>query len=221
MLIRRWESLSGAVGLAIVFVALFLPGPPPKTDDTAAALTASLVEHRTALVDGMLLAGLGLMALLWFYGVLSARLTAQDRRKSSCTFAAMAGGVMGIALLFVGMLLFAGAAFRAASLGDDALARSVVDTGNMLIETSKYGFAVLILATCAAPGAASLLTRRMRTMGVLAAALLVLSTAPPFLADHGIGQFGGALDIAGGVPGFAWIIALSVLMAHREEVACA
>src|SRR6266550_400999 len=107
MVLRRWESLSGAVGLGIVFVALFLPGPPPKTDDTAAALTASLVAHRTALVDGMLLAGLGLMALLWFYGVLADRLTARERRASSFAMAAVAGGLMGIALMFVGMLLFA------------------------------------------------------------------------------------------------------------------
>src|SRR5438105_13891074 len=119
-MVRRWESLSGAVGLAIVFVALFLPGPPPKTDDTTASLRASLVEHRTALVDGMLLAGLGLMALLWFFGVLGARLT-PDGRPSSVAITAVAGGLAGLGLMFIGMLLFAGAAFRAASMGDDAL----------------------------------------------------------------------------------------------------
>src|SRR4051794_13094694 len=101
MVLRRWESLSGAVGLGVVFVALFLPGPPPKTDDSTAALTASLVEHRTALVDGMLLVGLGLMALLWFYGVLGVRLTPRDRCMSSFAIAAVAGGLMGIALMFV------------------------------------------------------------------------------------------------------------------------
>jgi hypothetical protein len=207
--------------LGIVFVALFLPGPPPKTDDSAAALTAGLVEHRTALVDGMLLAGIGLMAVLWFYGVLAVRLTPRDGRASSFAIAAVAGGVMGIALMFVGMLLFAGAAFRAASMSDDALVRSVVDTGNMLIETGKYGFAVLILATCAAPGATSFLTVRMKAVGVIAAAMLVLSTVPPFLADDGIGQFGGGIDVVGGLPGFVWIVALSVMMTRGEDVACA
>jgi hypothetical protein len=43
---RAWQSWSGAIGLAFVFVALFLPGPPPKTSDTAAALTANLVGDR-------------------------------------------------------------------------------------------------------------------------------------------------------------------------------
>ena len=67
---RRWHSLSGAVGFALLFAALFLPGPPPKADDSASALTANLVEHRDALVKGMLVAGLALMALLWFFGIL-------------------------------------------------------------------------------------------------------------------------------------------------------
>src|SRR5205085_2655723 len=107
-------------------VALFLPGPPPNSDDSAAALTATLVEHRTALVDGILLAGLGVMALLWFFGVLGARLT-PDGRSSSPAITAVAGGLAGIGLMFIGMLLFAGAAFGAASMGDDALVRSVVD----------------------------------------------------------------------------------------------
>ena len=71
--------------------------------------------------------------------------------------------------------------------GLDAVVRSVVDTGNMLIETGKYGFAVLIAATCASPSASSFLTRRMTTTGLVAAAILVLSTVPPFLTNHGIG----------------------------------
>src|SRR5436190_351911 len=104
-MLRRWESLSGAVGLGAVFVALFLPGPPPKTDDAVATLTAGLVEQRTALVDGMLLAGVGVMALLRFYGVLAARLTPREERASSFAVTAVAGGMLGIALMFVGMIL--------------------------------------------------------------------------------------------------------------------
>src|SRR5437660_7690787 len=107
------------------------------------------------------------MLLLWFYGVLGDRLTPRGQRASSFAIAAVVGGLTGIALMFVGMLLFAGAAFRAASMGDDALVRSVVDTGNMLIEAGKYGFAVLFVGACASPGASSFLTRRMTTAGLV------------------------------------------------------
>ncbi|MEY2588804.1 MAG: hypothetical protein QOJ67_788 [Acidimicrobiaceae bacterium] len=214
---KRWHSWSGAVGLALVFVALFLPGPPPKTDDTAAALTANLVEHRTALVDGVLVAGLGVMALLWFFGVLAGTLR---RNAGTASFAptAVVGGVAGTLLIFVGMLLFSGTAFRAAGMGDQTLVRATVDTGNMLIETGKYGFAVMIAATCASASRGGLLSRRMILAGLISALILVLSTIPPFLTDHGVGQFGGGIDVLGGIPGFGWIMALSAQMARRPEL---
>src|SRR5580765_2429387 len=149
MTTKPWHSWSGAIGLALVFVALFLPGPPPKTSDTAAALTANLVEHRTALVDGILIAAVGVMALLWFFGVLAETLT-RYTGAPALAHAAVIGGVVGTLLMFAWMLLFRGPAFRAAGLSDQTLVRATVDTGNMLIETGKYGFAVLIAATCAA-----------------------------------------------------------------------
>ena len=211
---RSWHSLSGAVGFALLFAALFLPGPPPKAGDSASALTANLVEHRDALVKGILVAGLALMALLWFFGILGDAIRRNDEAGPSLSFVAMLGGLMGIALMFIGMLLFSGAAFKAANMGDPALVRATVDTGNMVIEASKYGFAVLILATCAS-GRHPFLSHRMILSGLIAAAILVASSFPPFLVDHGIGQFGGGIDVLGGIPGFAWIVALSISMARR------
>jgi hypothetical protein len=216
---KPWQHWSGALGLGLVFVALFLPGRPPKTDDTVAALTANLIERRTALVDGMLIAGLGVMALLWFFGVLADTLR-RDTQSASYAHAAFAGGLAGTLLVFVGMLLFSGTAFRAAGMADQTLVRATVDTGNMLIETGKYGFAVLILATCAAASHSNLLSRRMILIGVTAATILALSTIPPFLADHGVGQFGGGIDVLGGIPGFVWIFALSVQLARRTDLTC-
>ena len=213
---RRWHSLSGAVGFALLFAALFLPGPPPKADDSALALTANLVDHRDALVKGMLVAGLALMALLWFFGILGDAIRRNDEGGPSLALVAVLGGLTGIALMFIGMLLFSGAAFKAANMGDPALVRETVDTGNMVIETSKYGFAVLILATCASLGRHPFLSHRMILSGLIAAAILVASSFPPFLVDHGIGQFGGGIDVLGGIPGFAWIVALSISMARRR-----
>src|SRR5947209_4997615 len=118
---RRWHSLSGAVGFALLFSALFLPGPPPKADDSALALSANLVDHRDALVKGILVAGLALMALLWFFGILGDAIRRNDEGGPSLSLVAVLGGLIGIALMFVGMLLFSGAAFKAANMGDPAL----------------------------------------------------------------------------------------------------
>jgi heme-degrading monooxygenase HmoA len=117
--------------------------------------------------------------------------------------------------MFVGMATFAGAAFRTAALGDQFVVRAAVDTGNMLIEASKFGFAVLIVATCVGEALPSL-SSRFRTAGLVAAAALVLSAVPPFVVERGVGQFGGPIDLAGGVPALVWLSVLSISLAKTR-----
>jgi hypothetical protein len=216
---RRWQSLTGVVGVGLTTVALALPGPPPKASDSAASMEAMLVHHRGAFVGGLLLASLGLMALLWFIGVIAASLRRHEpAANSALSTVALAGGLAGALLMFVGMVLFDGAAFRAAGLGDQTVVRASVDTGNLLIETSKFGFAVLIFATCATRATSGRLPERLVAAGRAAGALLILSALPTFLTDHGVGQIGGPIDLAGTVPALVWLGALSVCLARAGSV---
>jgi hypothetical protein len=188
----RWQSLSGIVGLALVSIALALPGPPPKASDSAASLQAALVRHRGAFVTGILPAAVGLMALLLFVGVLTTALRGDEPANSPLGAVVVLGGLAGILLMFVGMVLFGGAAFRTAEMGDRFVVRAAVDTGNMLIEASKFAFAVLIFAVCGMGLASGRLSQRMVVIGRAAGAVLVLSALPPFLTEHGVWQFGGS-----------------------------
>jgi hypothetical protein len=209
---RQWNELTGVLGVALVSVALFLPGAPPKAADTTAQLTSGLLLHRHTLVAGTLLAGVGFMALIWFTGVVACWLQPEHRgERIPAPLVAVAGGGMAVVLMFVGMLIFAGVAFRSADMHSPASVRVAVDTGNMLIEASKYGIAVLITAACA--GNAGQLPRWLRGFGITAAAVAVVSTAPPFLDASGIGQFGGGIDLLGGIPAFVWLAALSLRLA--------
>src|SRR5438270_764548 len=147
---RQWNELTGVLGVTLVSVALFLPGAPPKAADTADQLTTALVSHRHALVGGTVLAGVGFMALIWFTGVVGWWLQPEDGgARTPAPLIAVAGGVIAVGLMFVGMLIFAGVAFRTAGMHSAGSVRVAVDTGNMLIEASKYGIAVLITAACA------------------------------------------------------------------------
>jgi hypothetical protein len=93
--------------------------------------------------------------------------------------------------------------------------RASIDVSNVLIGLSRFGFAMLILGVVSAAGPTALLSARMRTLGTLAALVVVLSALPPLLADEGVWQYGGLGDVAGGVPATLWLIGLSLVMLTR------
>jgi hypothetical protein len=109
------------------------------------------------------------------------------------------------------MLMFNGTAFAAARLGDPVLVRAFTDTGNSAIETSKFGFAVFVLALSRCGAAGGVLPRWLTRLGALSG-LLMVGSAVALFVDRGILEFGGVVDIAGGIPALLWIAALSVVM---------
>jgi hypothetical protein len=212
----RWPFLTGAAGLLLFAVALFLPGPPPKAADTVTTLARLVSAHQAAIVKGTPLAGVAFMALLWFAGMLSEWLRGQGRSLAAPPAPiAAAGLVIGSTLTFAGMLLFSGVAFRPSVSLAPAQTRAAVDTGNMFIESGKYGFALTILA--ASIGGRIALSRVMCQLGIVTAVVMVASTFPPFLDAAGIGQFGGGIDVFGALPGFLWLAALSIRLATAHE----
>src|SRR5436190_17589461 len=103
---RRWQALTGAVGLGLLFVVLLLPGPPPKAEESTSELTKTLVDHRAAFVRGTVLAGLAVMLLLWFVAVLADAVRRSDDVNGAHAGAVLLGGGVAVLATFVGMLLF-------------------------------------------------------------------------------------------------------------------
>jgi uncharacterized membrane protein len=56
---RTPDAAAGAVGLVMILVALFLPGPAPKTSDSIAHLTDVLLAHRGAFLIGIWIVSAG------------------------------------------------------------------------------------------------------------------------------------------------------------------
>jgi hypothetical protein len=206
---RQLDAAAGAAFAILMAVALALPGQPPRASDDAATIVAILTDRRTAFLVSGYVAGFAAMAYLWFLG--SVRDYLGGRGAASLAGTAGAGGVFAITLLLLGMLMFNGTAFAAERLGDPALVRAFADTGNSAIETSKFGFAVFVLALSRCGAASGLLPRWLTRLGALSG-LLMVGSAVALFVDRGILQFGGVVDIAGGIPALLWIAALSVVM---------
>jgi hypothetical protein len=208
---RTPDAAAGAIGLVLILLALFLPGPAPKTSDTVVHLSDVLIAHRGAFLVGIWIAGVGAVAVVWFLGRLYAALASGNGGPAMATTAA-AGGVITVVLILAGMAIPTGVALNAAHMGDPALVRAAVDVANVVIEMSKFGLAVLVLATC--HGGRRWLMGWPLKAGLTASAVLVASALPPFLSDAGIGQFGGPVDLAGLLPGTLWMIWLSLRIAR-------
>src|SRR2546428_691042 len=163
---RQLAALSGIAFVILMSVALFLPGPPPKADDSIGKITAMLVEHRRAFLVGGYVAGLSVLCYLWFAGSVWRHLTTRTRDQTGLAIAACSGGLFAVTLTLLGMAMFSGVAFKAAALGGDpALVRALTDAGNTAIETAKFGLAAFLLASCRARAARRGLPRAPATMG--------------------------------------------------------
>src|SRR5438270_13873039 len=107
----RRLALCGLLFVLLDLIALFLPGPPPKANDSAVHIAGTLAAHRSQLMAGTYIAGLALVALVFFLGALRSWLegTGSD---SGLVRAACAGALLGLAVQVVGLLLFYGATLR-------------------------------------------------------------------------------------------------------------
>jgi len=205
----RLDAATGIGFVVLLSVALLLPGSPPKAEDTIERITAVLIEERQAFLVSGYLAGLAAMAYLWFLGSVG-RFLGTDG-EGALGGAATAGGTFAISVVLLGMMMFNGVAFVAAGLGDPAVVRALTDVGNGVIELGKFGFAVFILAVSRRGAAAGVLPVWLVRLGLAAVPLMLLSAVALFI-DHGMFQFGGAIDLAGALPALAWTLALSIVM---------
>ena len=214
-----WHAAAGVAGIGLLFIALFLPGPPPRSSESVADLTRVLVDKRGVLLAGMWIAGLGGAAFLWFLGALHDHLRRHDAEREATV--AVAGGIVAVVLIWTGMSMSSALALGLTHARDDALIRAGTDLGNILIELSKFGLAVLIAVTALAGRRRSSMPRWAVRCGIAASVVVVASVLPPFLADHGFWQFGGPPEIAGGLPAAIWLLWVSVRLTRsgREPIA--
>jgi hypothetical protein len=215
----RLSAASGALFIISFNVALFDLGAPPKASDTAGAIALLLVHARGRILHGMYLAGLAIMLGIWFFATVRTWLEqTTGSRDAPLAGAAFAGGLFAIALGVLGMLLYYGVAYEVAGHRAGALqvVRALTDAGNASIELTKFPLAVFVVCVALAGCRAKLLPRWFVRAGG-ASAVVLLASAIPLFAEGSFTQFGGGLDVIGGVPAVVWIFVLSLMMVRSQS----
>lgn len=207
---RRLGGAAGIVAMTLLVVGFFLPGSPPKADDTVQTISSFLVDKRSAILAGDFLIGLGSAVLLIWLSALRTHLEL-DRRDVVLPRAAFGAGVIAAALNLAGAALSAGTVFRAAGLGDDILNRALFDMSTDLFTIAGFAIAVLFAAASLSGARTAALPRWATSTGLIVAALQLVSVVGIF-ASSGFFASGGAFAFIAFLPAVAWVVAVSVVL---------
>jgi hypothetical protein len=211
---HRCAGWAGVLFIALLNAVLFAPGAPPKANQSAATIAASLGDDRTPIVAGTFVAGLAAIFAIWFFTAIPGWVRAGTGSDDAAATAAAGGGLFALMSILVGLLLFFGATFDATVRTSLPTVRAFTDAGNATIEMSKFGTALFVAGLLVATRGTDVLPRPIRLWGAVAVPI-ALASAVALFSRGDLTQFGGPLDVLGGAPAVAWILAIAVLQILR------
>jgi hypothetical protein len=196
--------------LSIVGFAIVIP-KPPDLDSSAARIAAYYVDHQDAIRVGLTIAGIGLFFFLWFLGSLRSAFAAAEGGNARLTSVAYGAGLVGTAVLMVGIAAAEVAAFRPDDVSPD-VTRAFNDLFVVLGAPATSALAAFFAATAAIgfrhralPGWAAWISA-IAAVCQLPAIGTAFTTHGAFAADGVLGLFVPILGLVVGV------IAISVAL---------
>jgi hypothetical protein len=217
---RRWDAATGIIAAVLLVVSLALPGAPPKADDSLSQISSFFSDQRDQIVGGDFLLGLGIAFFIWFLAALRSRLRAAEGGESGLSTAALAGALVGIALLMAGVAVVNALAFRATGGADPNVVRLLFDLSNSLFAMVSFPMAVFAAAASISAARTGALPTWLAWVGLLVAVLQLLGGLS-LIATHGFFQAGGAFGFIGPLSLLVWIVLLSVVLMRRPAAAAA
>jgi hypothetical protein len=210
----KWERYGAAAGVLfviLVVVATFIPGSPPKIDDSPVKVARYFVNHDGAIKAGAFLSGLAAVPFLWFLGSLWSRLRRPDDTRRLATIAA-GGGVATISLVLVGFAMNSTTALRIRELGPSG-AKFFWTLSTIIVGMASFSIAVLVAATSVAAIRAKVFPVWLGWAGtVLALAWLV--------AGLGVATDNSGIFVLGFVVFLVWVVwilAISLVLFLPQE----
>jgi hypothetical protein len=200
--------LAAAGGVAFVVLSVastFAAGAPPASDASAAKVAAYFHDHSGGIRSQLLLGGLGIAALVWWFGALWRMLSRAEHEQPRLAIVAAVGLAIGGALALVNGIAVATAAIRPT---DAATTRLLFTLSLIAISAAGFGLGTFLLATSTVTYRAHLTPGWVSGLGVVAALAF-------FVSAGGAVSDAQAYAVAGLAAFFvwcAWILAVSVTM---------
>lgn len=207
---ERWGLLGGIEFVVLILIAVFISGAPPDADADPVEIGEWYLDNDTAIQLAAFLAGLALIAILWWFGSVWRHLRRAEDGEARLSVIALLGLLMSGSLAFVAFALNSATAMRIEEVG--AGASVLYASSTVLYALSSVGDVVLIAAVSALAFRTKFLPDWLAWLGA-GAALVNL-----------VGSIGSATDAAAiaviGFIGFLlwllWIAAVSVVLYQKS-----
>jgi hypothetical protein len=211
------RSGTSAAAAGVVFVVLdvaatFLPGAPPASDASAARIAQYFTDHSGAIKAQLLIGGLGVAALVWWFGTLWRMMSRAEDERPRLAMVAAVGLTAGLVLAIISTVITTTAAMRVDNIETTHL---LYRLSLVTISAAGFGVGTSLLAAGIVIYRGNLAPRWTSYLARLAALAFLAST-------------GGAVSDANafnilGVLAFliwcVWILALSAVMWRADSPA--
>jgi hypothetical protein len=202
---ERFAALGGFVFVVLNVIGGFLPGSPPAIDDSSQKITAYFKDHTGAIKVSQMLAGIGTIGLLWWFGSLWRMMCrAENERPRLAIVAAISLGAGG-ALAMMSGLFTAETAIYIDTIGD---AKSLFTLAMVTISGAGFFVVAFLSAVCALNFRTKMMPMWTSYLGWLAAAGFLASTGG---SASGRSMF-GVLGFGSFLVWCIWILVVSSFM---------
>jgi hypothetical protein len=211
--VRRHTTLgasrtAAAAGFAFVVLNVtgtFLPGAPPASDASAAKAASYFRDHSGAIKAQQLLGGLGIVALMWWFGALWRVLSRAEGERPRLAIVAAIALASGLAIALCSGAVTATAAIRVDNVETTRLLWSLSLVG---FATAAFAISTFLVATCVLTYRSNIAPRWTSYLGWLAAIAFLVGSLGTVSDSNAINSVGLVAFLAWCV----WTLALSVAM---------
>jgi hypothetical protein len=200
--------LAAAAGVAFVVLSVgstLSAGSPPAVNASAAKVAAYFHDHSGGIRAQMLVGGLGVALLVWWFGTLWRMLSRAEREQPRLAIVAAVALAMGGALALLNGIVISTAALRQ---GDAELTRLLYTLSIVVIAAAGFGIGTSVLATCVVTYRARITAPWVSYLGFVAALAFLAGTIGTVTDRSGT----VALGLVAFVLWCVWILAVSVTM---------